>query len=137
MAISEKKMQIVIDNYFKSECDVNTSIRQAFEKGFKIGVKKGSSAQPGQRWIPCSERLPEEKDAGILKKLGTEKRSEYVLGTVEARGERMTATVCTYDGKWNWNMKYAFPDFKVVAWQPLPEPYQEGEQDEETKTQVP
>ena len=40
MAISEVKTQMVIDNYFKSECDVNTSIRQAFEKGFRIGVKK-------------------------------------------------------------------------------------------------
>ena len=45
MAISEKKMKIVIDNYFKSECDVNTSIREAFEKGFRIGVNK-ASAQP-------------------------------------------------------------------------------------------
>lgn len=44
MTISEKKTQIVIDNYFKSECDVNTSIRQAFEKGFKIGIKKVPSA---------------------------------------------------------------------------------------------
>lgn len=32
------------------------------------------SAQPEPQWIPCSERLPEEKDAGILKKLGTEKK---------------------------------------------------------------
>lgn len=75
------------------------------------------------RWIPCSERLPEEKDAGILKKLGTSKRSEYVLATVEVKGERMTVTACTYDGKWDWNMKYAFPDYKIVAWMPLPEPY--------------
>lgn len=44
MAISEQKMQIVIDNYFKTECDVNTSIRDAFEKGFRIGVKKAPSA---------------------------------------------------------------------------------------------
>lgn len=77
------------------------------------------------RWIPCSERMPEEKDAGILKKLGTEKRSEYVLATVEVKGERMTVTACTYDGKWDWNMKYAFPDYEVVAWMPLPEPYKE------------
>lgn len=43
----EAKMQIVIDNYFKSECDVNTSIRKAFEKGFRIGVQKGSvDAEP-------------------------------------------------------------------------------------------
>lgn len=79
-----------------------------------------------RKWIPCSERLPEEKDAGkILKKLGTNKRSEYVLVTVEVKGERMTVVACTHDGKWNWDKKYAFPDYKVIAWMPLPEPYQE------------
>ena len=46
MAISEAKMKIVIDNYFKSECDVNTSIREAFEKGFRIGVQKGMQIRP-------------------------------------------------------------------------------------------
>ena len=57
MAISEKKMQIVIDNYFKSECDVNTSIRQAFEKGFRVGVKKGQcSAENKGEWIESKER---------------------------------------------------------------------------------
>lgn len=79
------------------------------------------TAEP--HWIPCSERLPEEKDAGILKKLGTSKRSEYVLATVEVKGERMTVTACTYDGKWDWNMKYAFPYYKIIAWKPLPEPF--------------
>ncbi len=52
MAISEMKMQMVIANYFKSECDTNTSIRQAFEKGFRIGVKKGASMnRPQGEWI--------------------------------------------------------------------------------------
>ena len=56
MAISEEKMRIVIDNYFKSECDVNTSIRQAFEKGFRIGVKKGQSAdRPIGTWEELNE----------------------------------------------------------------------------------
>lgn len=41
MATSDTKMKIVIENYFKTECDVNTSIREAFEKGFRIGVMKG------------------------------------------------------------------------------------------------
>ena len=81
--------------------------------------------QEQDRWIPVTERLPEEKDAGILKKLGTNKRSDYVLATVEVKGERMTVTACTYDGKWDWNMKYAFPDYKIIAWRPLPEPYTE------------
>lgn len=63
MTISEKKMKIVIDNYFKSECNVDTSIREAFEKGFRIGVRKGLalskadtlqtevSAQEYERWL--------------------------------------------------------------------------------------
>lgn len=84
-----------------------------------------ATLKPG--WIPVTERLPEEKDAGILKKLGVEKRSEYVLATVEVKGERMTVTACTHDGKWDWKLKYAFPDFKVVAWMQLPEPYKGGE----------
>ena len=41
MGLSEAKMKIVIDNYFKAECDINTSIHEAFEKGFRIGVQKG------------------------------------------------------------------------------------------------
>jgi hypothetical protein len=53
MAISEQKMKIVIENYFKAECNVNTSIREAFEKGFRIGVKKASSAQPVIRCKDC------------------------------------------------------------------------------------
>lgn len=92
------------------------------------GLKRLPSAQPEQRWIPVTERLPEEKDAGILKKLGTSKRSDYVLATVEVKNERMTVTACTYDGAWDWNMKYAFPDYKVVAWMPLPAPWKEGEE---------
>lgn len=52
MAISETKMQMVIANYFKDECDVNTSIRQAFEKGFRIGVNKGASMnRPQGEWV--------------------------------------------------------------------------------------
>ena len=40
MKINEAKKKIVIDNYFKKECDVNTSIKEAFTKGFEIGLKK-------------------------------------------------------------------------------------------------
>jgi hypothetical protein len=109
-------------------------IARAYDDTYDITIHCESSEEQEEvrkalenfpRWIPCSERLPKEKDAGILKKLGTSKRSEYVLATVEVKGERMTVTACTYDGKWDWNMKYAFPDYKIVAWMPLPEPYKE------------
>ena len=84
--------------------------------------------QEKDRWIPVTEALPEEKDAGILKKLGTNKQSDYVLATVEVKGERMTVTACTYDGKWDWNMKYAFPDYKIIAWRPIPEAFEVEEE---------
>lgn len=95
----------------------------AYQSGYEQGKK---DAEQGG-WIPCSVRLPLEKDAGILKKLGTNKQSDYVLATVEVKGERMTVTACTYDGRWDWNMKYAFPDYKIIAWRPIPEPYTEEE----------
>ena len=40
MGINEAKKQIVIDNYFKNTCDVNTSIKEAFTKGFEVGLTK-------------------------------------------------------------------------------------------------
>lgn len=98
-----------------------------YDIAYQNGCEQGKKYAEQDKWIPCSVRLPKEKDAGILKKLGTDKRSDYVLATVKARGDRMTVVACTYDGKWDWNMKYAFPDYKVIAWRPLPAPYQEDE----------
>ena len=122
--------QSAIRRYCNEHCgcepqDCGLTIEQdgSEECDFVRFLKEEPSAQQEPQWIPCNERMPEEKDAGILKKLGIEKRSEDVLATVEVKGERMTITTCTYDGKWYWNMKYTFPDFKVVAWQPIPEPY--------------
>lgn len=89
-------------------------------------IKEIPFAEQEPHWIPCSERLPDEEDAKILRKFGVKKQSEYVLATVEVKDERMTVTTCTYDGEWDWKMKHALPDYRVIAWMPLPEPY-EGE----------
>lgn len=50
MGISEAKKKIVIDNYFKVECDMNTSIKEAFTKGFELGLKKAPQPKTGH-WI--------------------------------------------------------------------------------------
>lgn len=76
------------------------------------------------KWIPCSLFMPEEKDAGILGKLGVSKMSDKVLITIEIHGKRIVDRACTYDGVWMWSNKYVFPEYKVIAWQPNPEPYQ-------------
>lgn len=72
MGISEEKMKIVINNYFKSECDVNTSIREAFEKGFHIGVKKGlaqSKADTPQKDLSAEEFVEGMKNLKMEVKL--------------------------------------------------------------------
>ena len=137
MAISEKKMQMVISNYFKDECDVNTSIRQAFEKGFRIGVKKGASTNRPQEWIPCSERLPRE-----------EERKEWIDNNLDGIGYLYPCLVTRYssinpdrtknnpyvakhyfDGEDFVNCGEEVCSEYILAWMPLPQP-RKGADDE-------
>ncbi len=56
MGISEVKKKIVIENYFKQECDVNTTIREAYERGFNRGLSKApKSDKPSGKWIECDD----------------------------------------------------------------------------------
>lgn len=134
MAISEMKMQMVIANYFKDECDVNTSIRQAFEKGFRIGVKKGASTNRPQEWIPCSEKLPED----IRPVLVTWKNNDPASYYQYIVGKHFIGTAHYHRGKWYWYSsvtedllaEYGKCDseefdeaIEAVAWMPLPEPW--------------
>lgn len=114
MAISETKMQMVIANYFKDECDVNTSIRQAFEKGFRIGVKKGASTnRPQGEWISCSERLPNE--------------NEWVLCSCN---NGLAILILKLKGNVWHKTEYIeyLPKF-VNAWMPLPKPWKGADDD--------
>ena len=58
----EEKTKIVINNYFKTECSVNTSIREAFEKGFRIGASKVRKKRG--KWIE-RESGTEDKENGF------------------------------------------------------------------------
>ena len=54
--INEVKKKIVIDNYFPTMCDVNTGIKEAFVKGFDLGLLKAPKTvnRPKGNWM---ERL--------------------------------------------------------------------------------
>lgn len=53
-----------------------------------------------------------------------EKWSEVVSATVEFKdGTRRTMTAHTLDGRWDIEINYL--NRKVIAWQPIPEPYKE------------
>ena len=73
------------------------------------------SAQPEQRWIPCSERLPEHG-------------GRYLISVLDGINRR--TTVAPYLPRCKaWTMTGRMAYWKVIAWLPLPDPYREEEQD--------
>lgn len=114
MAISEAKIKIVIDNYFRTICNVDTSIREAFEKGFRIGVMKGD-AGPTNGWISVEDRLPD-------------KNGQYLCWFGKNRMAK-GAAIATY-----LEMRKSFGSLEsletypnVTHWMPIPEPPKEEE----------
>lgn len=86
------------------------------------------------KWIPVSERLPEEKESFFAKFKNTdkwkkgmfEKTSSTVIVTIcDDRENRRTATARTFDGR--WKSDFLFKGDKITAWMPLPEPYRGSE----------
>lgn len=81
----------------------------------KTIVNKIPSAESERKWIPCSEKLPEE-----------EKRHYWVCTDTGYQCRcRWTNDVYGFGAsdKWNWKI-FDIPQYqKVVAWMPLPEVY--------------
>lgn len=73
-------------------------------------IEQLPTAQPEQRWIPCSERLPEEPVL-CCSKVGTMIIGLPVPNNMSVTGYNADGDVCLMPN--------------CVAWMPLPEPYTE------------
>ena len=71
------------------------------------------SVQPEQRWIPCSERMPEDRVNVLVCRTNGD---EFIAHHFE------TGFVTILE-------PFLLEDDTVAAWMPLPEPYKDGEQD--------
>ena len=76
-------------------------------------IKELPSAQPERKWIPCSERLPEKPDnypcCGIYR--------TYFLVTLKSGCVKSLGYEFDSD-------RWQITGSPVIAWMPLPEPYQ-------------
>ena len=93
-------------------------------------VINAPSAQPEQRWIPCSERLPERgKDVLVTRDYDGREDSNKSCRYVEVAGcfgEDDDISWCSLSDEYKMRPK----NHHVIAWMPLPEPYAERNTDE-------
>ena len=73
-------------------------------------------------WIPCSERLPEDGTDVLV-------QFEYYRYGNYNRLFQTIGISYTYNGEWSGfvNGSSGWSDLRIIAWQPLPEPYKEKE----------
>ena len=104
-AISRQAVDDAIYDYSRS-CDVNYQQIMEF-------IDKIPTVTPQTRWIPVSEKLPDEKDYCLC----CDKDGYITIGFVS-----------------KWSKQWCFDDpevdIDVIAWMPLPEPYKAESEDE-------
>lgn len=97
---------------------------------FTTKHKKNVRFVKAQKWIPCSEKLPEEHDWLGTKKFGTTISDEVYVTFENPKGERFCKHLSFQNGKLSAFDQSTIDAFykgsKPIAWMPLPEPYKEG-----------
>ena len=90
-------------------------------------VEIAEKAVSPYRWIPCSERMPEEHEWLGTKKFGTTISDEVYVTFENEKGERFCEHLSFQNGELSsydqFHMDTLYKGSKPIAWMPLPEPY--------------
>ena len=117
--ISRQAAIDAIDRYYKDKRYITRSrtILSAICRDMKSTMDSLPSAQPEQRWIPCDERLPEEPYGCLVTVWDTDPITMDEF-------ENILPYFVGWDGEqWNDADGEQCP-FEVIAWMPLPEPWE-------------
>ncbi|MBQ8830835.1 MAG: DUF551 domain-containing protein [Oscillospiraceae bacterium] len=107
---------------------VNDPICEALHNAYYCGYRNGVTVQ---KWIPVSERLPDEHDSIFAKLYGTEKWTPNMFRKVSdtvpvvieyADGQKSVVYMRAHDGEWDLNPIW---QAKVTHWMLKPEPPKE------------
>ena len=103
--------------------DADKAIRDAYKHGKSKGIKRGM-AMAG-RWIPVTERLP-ERGKDVLVTRDYDGRADHIkscryVEVASCYGEDDDVSWNSYSDEYKMTPK----NHRVVAWMPLPEPYEE------------
>jgi hypothetical protein len=95
--------------------------------------KRIAELEEERRWIPVTERMPDEHDSYFAKFHGTSRwescmfrtESDWVLANVVYQdGKSVVRELRTTDG--GWALGHAYGVKAVTHWRPMPEPAKEG-----------
>jgi len=90
-------------------------------------IREVPTVEPGQQWILCDERMPEEHEWLGTKKFGTTISDEVYVTFENEKGERFCQHMEFQNGKLSrYDQSHIdtwFKGSKPIAWMPLPEPY--------------
>lgn len=121
-----KGLEQSLDDY----CELNDEGKAAFRMAITALEVFGNSEQlpSAQRWIPCSERMPEEHEWIGTKRFGTTISNEVYVTFETPDGERFAEHINFQNGKLSsvdeQHMKVWYKGAKPIAWMPLPAPYE-------------
>lgn len=98
--------------------DITTRIEEYCDIADLIDIiERQPTIEPEQRWIPVTERLPDMRQIVLI-----------TNGKGNVRCGQYRGIDFVINGRQRWQWKGNTSE-QVVAWQPLPEPYKEGEED--------
>ena len=107
----EKAMQSICDMCGEYEKNCGVMCGSCNLDSFIRVLDEVPPAEPGRKWIPVNEALPEEKGEYLV---------SYHPCHWNAVSEKVVVGMDTFRGKTTWaKKKYQ----KVIAWMPLIEPY--------------
>ena len=119
----------------------NAEAVKGYVRLVKDRLERLPSAQPEQRWIPCSERLPENNDPVNVTWVNHNPEVYYA----DIKDKPFTATAHYHNGRWYWfssvtqdylneydvwTPDLVDKDVEITAWMPLPEAYRGGDEQE-------